>query len=234
MAAEVTYAELRIKTESSGTNPDSPKGKTAPQRSNLHLPKMFLVPLLILLPLAIIFCVTFIIFFQKYSQLLEEKKAVKECTQSHTELWCKRSNSCTKEKVWSCCPKNWISFNSHCYFYPNEERSWHQSVEYCSHLEAHLVVITSKEEQDFITKNMNNNAAYYIGLSDPQGHRQWQWVDKTPYNKNVTFWHFGEPSNVNERCVFINYRDSYKQWGWNDARCDHSQQLVCKMMNICF
>ncbi|XP_005378932.1 PREDICTED: C-type lectin domain family 4 member A-like [Chinchilla lanigera] len=234
MAAEITYAELRFKAESSGPNTDNPaapEGKPTPQRSNLSLPKM-LVSLLIFLLLAIIFCIAFIIFFQKYSQLLKEKKTLKESTQKHTELECKRSNSSRKDKVWSCCPKNWTSFSSYCYFYPTGAKSWAESAERCSGMDAHLVVITSKEEQDFITENMNIKTAYYVGLSDPQGQRHWQWVDQTPYNESATFWHPNEPSDKDEHCVMLNYRPLLQQWGWNDARCELLQGSVCEMVNI--
>ncbi|EHB18647.1 C-type lectin domain family 4 member A [Heterocephalus glaber] len=234
MAAEITYAELRFKAESkpSGPDPDSPavpKEKTSPQRSNLYFPKILLVPLLLFILLSIVFTVAFIIFFQKYTQLLEEETIVKEGTQKHTELECKRSNSTKKDKVWSCCPKNWESFSSHCYFYSTKSKSWQESNERCSSMEAHLVVITSEEEQHFITQYMKTNTAYYVGLSDPHGQRHWQWVDQTPYNESATFWHLNEPNNRNEHCVILNHRG---KWGWNDVLCDRPQGSVCEMMNI--
>ncbi|OBS58136.1 hypothetical protein A6R68_10730, partial [Neotoma lepida] len=84
---------------------------------------------------------------------------------------------------------------------------------------------------DFITQILNPNAAYYIGLSDP-GHRQWQWVDQTPYNENATFWHPGEPNNDkdNEQCVVVNH--SYFSWGWNDIACSYKLKSVCQMKKI--
>ncbi|CAO2606505.1 C-type lectin domain family 4 member A [Lemmus lemmus] len=88
-------------------------------------------------------------------------------------------------KVWSCCPKDWESFGSHCYFTPPDSASWSKSEEKCSSMGAHLMVVHSKEEQDFITKILNIRASYFIGLSDP-GHRQWRWVDQTPYNESAT------------------------------------------------
>ncbi|KFO22047.1 C-type lectin domain family 4 member A [Fukomys damarensis] len=169
---------------------------------------MLLVPLLLFILLSVVFTVAFIIFFQKYSQLLKEKTTVKESTQKHTELECKRSNSTKEAKA----------------------KSWQESKEHCSSLEAHLVVITSKEEQHFITQHMKTNAAYYVGLSDPHGQRHWQWVDQTPYNESATFWHDDEPSSNNEHCVILNYRG---KWGWNDASCDGPQESVCEMTSIC-
>uniref|UniRef100_A0A8D2AJW4 C-type lectin domain-containing protein n=1 Tax=Sciurus vulgaris TaxID=55149 RepID=A0A8D2AJW4_SCIVU len=135
-------------------------------------------------------------------------------------------------KVWSCCPKNWKSFSSSCYFISTEAKSWNESQENCSRMGSHLVVINSKEEQDFITQNMDIYAAYYVGLSDPEGQGHWQWVDQTPYNQSATFWHAGEPSYGGEHCVILNYREKRTSWGWNDCICNIRQRLVCEMMKI--
>ncbi|KAH0521211.1 C-type lectin domain family 4 member A [Microtus ochrogaster] len=135
-------------------------------------------------------------------------------------------------KVWSCCPKDWESFSSHCYFIPTDAASWSKSQEKCSSMGAHLMVVHSREEQDFITKILNRNTAYFIGLSDP-GHRQWRWVDQTSYNESATFWHPGEPSSDHEQCVTINRRSySRSSWGWNDIPCSDTQRSVCQMKKI--
>ncbi|KAL2776898.1 C-type lectin domain family 4 member A isoform 3 [Daubentonia madagascariensis] len=168
------------------------------------------------------------VFFQKCSQLLEEKNTTKEPI--HTTLECVKKNLTVAEKVWSCCPKNWKLFSSKCYFISTESKSWNESQKNCSRMEAHLLVINTKEEQDFITQNLNKSFAYFVGLSDPEGQRHWQWVDQTPYNKSVTFWHPNEPNNPNERCVMLNFH--YSSWGWNDAGCDLPQMSVCEMTTI--
>uniref|UniRef100_A0A8D2AJV3 C-type lectin domain-containing protein n=1 Tax=Sciurus vulgaris TaxID=55149 RepID=A0A8D2AJV3_SCIVU len=239
MASEITYAEVRFKNElkSSGTNPDSPaapKENTTPHKSNLSFPKLLLGSLLILaLLLAISFFVAFIIFFKKYSQLLEEKKyTISMKNPIYTNLECVKTNWTMEGKVWSCCPKNWKSFSSSCYFISTEAKSWNESQENCSRMGSHLVVINSKEEQDFITQNMDIYAAYYVGLSDPEGQGHWQWVDQTPYNQSATFWHAGEPSYGGEHCVILNYREKRTSWGWNDCICNIRQRLVCEMMKI--
>ncbi|XP_015362039.1 C-type lectin domain family 4 member A-like [Marmota marmota marmota] len=134
-------------------------------------------------------------------------------------------------KVWSCCPKNWKSFSSCCYFFSTDAKSWKESQENCSRMEAHLVVINSKDEQDFLTQNMDKKA-YFVGPSDPDGQGQWQWVDQTPYNQSATFWHPGEPSHSEEHCVVINHRPTSLPWGWNDVPCKHSHRSVCEMMKI--
>ncbi|XP_035316879.1 C-type lectin domain family 4 member A-like isoform X2 [Cricetulus griseus] len=137
------------------------------------------------------------------------------------------SNSAA-DKVWSCCPKDWKAFSSHCYFISNDLANWNQSEEKCSSMGAHLMVVHSKEEQDFITKILSNRDAYFIGLLDP-GHRQWRWVDQTPYNESATFWHRDEPNNDKEQCVIFNRLSG---WGWNDIPCSDTQKSVCQMKKI--
>nr|XP_042125972.1 C-type lectin domain family 4 member A-like [Peromyscus maniculatus bairdii] len=235
MASEITYAEVKFKNEfkSSGTYSDSataPKVKPNPHLSKSGRPSLLFTSLMALfLLLAITFLAAFIFYFQKYSQLFEEKKAIslthKDIT--HKELTCKKDDPPTS--VWSCCPKDWKLFSSHCYYISTDAASWSKSEEKCSRMGAHLMVIHSQEEQDFITKILDPKAAYYIGLSDP-GHRQWRWVDQTPYNESATFWHPGEPSSDKEQCIIINHRDSV--WGWNDALCGGEQKLVCQMKKI--
>ncbi|XP_036038464.1 C-type lectin domain family 4 member A-like [Onychomys torridus] len=233
MASEIIYEEVKFKNESSssGTYSESaaaPKGKPIPHLSKSGRPSLLFTSMMALfLLLTISFLVAFIFYYQKYSQLLEEKKAIKHLT--YTELNCTKDDSLIEDKVWSCCPKDWKPFSSHCYFISTDPASYNKSEEKCSSMGAHLMVIHSQEEQDFITKILDHKAAYYIGLSDP-GRRQWRWVDQTPYNESATFWHPGEPNYNEEQCVAINYRRN--GWGWNDVLCSGEQKSVCQMKKI--
>ncbi|XP_053412583.1 C-type lectin domain family 4 member A-like [Nycticebus coucang] len=209
----------------------APKKRTIPQKSKLGSHKLVCVSLLILfLLLKLSFFIAFIASFAKSSQLPDKKNTTKETI--HTTLECVKNNLTITEKVWSCCPENWKSFSSKCYFISTESRSWSESQKNCSEMEAHLLVINTKEEQDFIIQNLNEHFAYFVGLSDPEGRRHWQWVDQTPYNESAAFWHPGEPSDHKERCVIVNFRKPYTAWGWNDAHCSNPLGSVCEMMKI--
>jgi C-type lectin domain family 6 protein A len=39
--------------------------------------------------------------------------------------------------------------------------------------------------QNFIVQQLNESFSYFVGLSDPQGDGSWQWIDHTPFKKNV-------------------------------------------------
>nr|XP_011770991.1 C-type lectin domain family 4 member A [Macaca nemestrina]XP_011770992.1 C-type lectin domain family 4 member A [Macaca nemestrina] len=235
MTSEITYAEVRFQNESKFSGIDSAssaasKKRTAPRKSNTGFSKLLCASLMILfLLLAISFFIAFFIFFQKYSQLLE-KMTTKDLV--HTTLECVKKNMTTEETAWSCCPKNWKPFSSNCYFISTESASWQKSEKDCARMEAHLLVINTREEQDFIFQNLQEESAYFVGLSDPEGQRHWQWVDRTPYNESSTFWHPHEPSDPNERCVVLNFRKTPKRWGWNDVHCIVHQRSVCEMMKI--
>lgn len=234
MTSEITYAEVRFKNESKSSDtksepPAAPEEKTSPYKSNPGFSKtLFLSLLILLLLLAISFFIAFIIFFQKYSQLLKEKKTLKEFT--HTSLECMKENLTMKEKDWSCCPKGWKPFSLNCYFISTKDKNWDESKKNCSGMQAHLLVINTKAEQEFITGKLEKSKTYFVGLSDPKGTGNWQWVDQTPYNPSATFWHEGEPSNPDEHCASLNTR--LEGWGLNDIRCGESQRSICKMMKI--
>nr|XP_004610705.1 unnamed protein product [Sorex araneus] len=204
---------------------EAPKDKTRLPKLNTGVGKLLLAALLILLLLKISILITFINFFQNCFKHVQEERFTQEVT--HTLLECKKENLIMEGKSWSCCPKTWKPLGSNCYFFTSEVKNWTDSEKHCAGMQAHLLVVDSKEEQDFINKNLIQEHAYYLGLSEQNGH--WEWVNETPYNQSVMFWHPGEPNNGDEHCVVLNF---HHQWGWNDALCDDLQHSVCEMLKI--
>ncbi|KAI4586299.1 hypothetical protein MJG53_004086 [Ovis ammon polii x Ovis aries] len=224
------------------------------------------------------------VYFQKCSYVHQEEKATRELT--HTELECVKENSTPEGKDWSCCPKSWGPFSSNCYFISNGANFWNDSEKECLRMNAHLLVINTKAEQDFITQKLETHYAYYmglsdktlpmgerhwqwvdqtpynesvtetaptlnnnpgnlaygelkdfiiqqlnktfsyfLGLSDPQGNGNWQWIDQTPYKENVRFWHQNEPNFSAEECASVVFWDG-RGWGWNDVFCDSKRKSI--------
>ncbi|XP_058240742.1 C-type lectin domain family 4 member F-like isoform X2 [Hemibagrus wyckioides] len=73
----------------------------------------------------------------------------------------------------------WRYFNSHIYYISTAEKNWDESRQNCRGRGADLVIINSKEEHEFIRKQLRNSDSW-IGLSDRDKEGEWKWVDGTP------------------------------------------------------
>ncbi|KAM6420955.1 C-type lectin domain family 4 member E-like [Pluvialis apricaria] len=138
-----------------------------------------------------------------------------------------------KERGVTCCPKGWKRYQEKCYYLSTDVMSWAESVQNCTGMGSHLVVINSEEEQVFLTNELRQNSGlnYYIGLT-AQEVGKWQWVDQTPLNENAAFWRRGEPSNVVvEPCVLIH--TSSDSHNWIDSRCEKHYR-ICEVAALSF
>uniref|UniRef100_A0A8C0DTL2 C-type lectin domain-containing protein n=1 Tax=Balaenoptera musculus TaxID=9771 RepID=A0A8C0DTL2_BALMU len=150
----------------------------------------------------------------------------------HTSLilsvssWTHPFLSCNTEKVWRRCPSTWKSFGSSCSLISTEENFWSES--HCMGMGAHWATISTEAEQNVITQFLDRRFSYFLGLADENLEGQWHWVDKTPFNPQMVFWHEGEPNNYQkEKCVvFVNDKD---KWAWNDFPCDFKTSRICKI-----
>ncbi|KAL7841695.1 hypothetical protein SRHO_G00253860 [Serrasalmus rhombeus] len=120
--------------------------------------------------------------------------------------------------------EGWKKFGSSYYYFSAEEKSWTESRQDCRERRADLVIINSREEQEFIKKE---NKYVWIGLSDAKSEGQWKWVDESPLT--TAFWRNGEPNNANgdENCaVFSTTAETLK--AWNDIPCSYKAGWICE------
>ncbi|AWO96891.1 C-type lectin domain family 4 member E [Scophthalmus maximus] len=120
------------------------------------------------------------------------------------------------------CPQGLMPFNNKCYFASAKgaAKTWEDSRKDCLERRADLVIITTKEELDFVT---NLCSRTWIGLSDTQQEGKWKWVDGTDL-VGVGNWHTGEPNDIgNEDCVEISPSDGK----WNDVPCTEKLSWIC-------
>uniref|UniRef100_A0A4X1TQT0 C-type lectin domain-containing protein n=1 Tax=Sus scrofa TaxID=9823 RepID=A0A4X1TQT0_PIG len=113
----------------------------------------------------------------------------------------------------NCCPEGWRAFQSNCYFAFHDSKTWAQSERNCTELGAHLATISTEAEQEFLLHSKEKQFSYFLGLTSENHEGQWHWVDKTPFNPQMVFWHEGEPNNIVsvERCKGIKDKSGKRQ-----------------------
>ncbi|KAI4900494.1 hypothetical protein NFI96_020042 [Prochilodus magdalenae] len=109
------------------------------------------------------------------------------------------------------------------YYLSTEKKSWSESRQYCTDKEADLVIINSREEQEFLIKTFGGATAW-IGLTDTDREGVWKWVDGSALT--TEFWWMGEPSSHGEEedCAVTDLRSAPSKLvpTWADYACDHS------------
>ncbi|XP_068592948.1 uncharacterized protein [Cebidichthys violaceus] len=135
----------------------------------------------------------------------------------------------TLEDKW--CPGGWRRFGCSCYFKSNEKKTWLGSRADCQQNGADLVVINSKEEQNFVLE-LNMDEESWIGLRASNNiwnetrwrwQRQWEWVDRSP--QTDTFWATGLPNydSGNEAATCCN-----QQGQWRESYAYDSKSWICE------
>ncbi|XP_060748255.1 CD209 antigen-like protein A [Tachysurus vachellii] len=128
----------------------------------------------------------------------------------------------------SSCKQKCFSFSSSFYVTSNEVKSWEESRKDCKAKGADLVIINSKEEQEFIIKHLDNLDTW-IGLRDTVKEGEWKWVDDTPLNTAFRSWAQGEPNNRgDEDCAVIYTYPSHLTATWNDRKCSAKLPWICE------
>ncbi|KAL7405197.1 hypothetical protein ABVT39_025113 [Epinephelus coioides] len=126
----------------------------------------------------------------------------------------------------ACCSKQgWTYFRGSLYYISSTAAPWQQSRSDCQQRGADLVIINSKEEQEFVR---HFQKVLWIGLSDSETEGRWKWVDGTPLT--TSYWARGEPNGHlfgrDEDCAEImNYN---LENGWNDDSCYQQKSWICE------
>uniref|UniRef100_A0A8C8DH04 C-type lectin domain-containing protein n=1 Tax=Oryzias sinensis TaxID=183150 RepID=A0A8C8DH04_9TELE len=162
------------------------------------------------------------------SEALKHLSAVDSLSRSVAELRCslnRLSNNGSAED--GCCSLGWIQFGSSCYFFSRVSLNWDESKVWCEKQNAHLVIIITDEEWDFVTKTSIPDW-YWVGLSDGRTGK-WEWVNHTPYTVEHRRWRPGQPDNWvvlvlgSEDCAHL-YADGLL----NDLHCLQKMRFICQ------
>ncbi|XP_043935058.1 C-type lectin domain family 4 member E-like [Protopterus annectens] len=134
------------------------------------------------------------------------------------------------------CRSGWKKFMKSCYFNPTYTAGWATARRKCQKLSSDLVVITSAEEQKFLTSNYRSNN--WIGLTDEAKEDVWLWIDGTLHRNSSGFWCKDEPNNTSnnnsngENCAAI-WALPPCQSEWKDENCFRSLNFICEKQTSC-
>ncbi|XP_041799191.1 C-type lectin domain family 4 member A-like [Chelmon rostratus] len=142
-------------------------------------------------------------------------------------------NTHCPQKVCKPCLDGWVLFQLSCYLFVEYQyyyywKSWEGSRENCRQMKADLVVIESREEQEFInnhTKDYNDeHHGYWIGLSNREVMETWTWVDGS--NFTVTYWRSSE-SGYSVSCA-LTLPQADPLANWHKVGCDMRNRWICE------
>ncbi|XP_047554956.1 CD209 antigen-like protein E isoform X2 [Lutra lutra] len=83
------------------------------------------------------------------------------------------------------CPLGWKVFQGSCYFFSPDKLTWTQANDSCVQKQAHLVVINSRTEQDFLTST--GQVTSWIGLFKEGQKGNHKWMDGSTPTYIITF-----------------------------------------------
>uniref|UniRef100_A0A3B4BW03 C-type lectin domain-containing protein n=1 Tax=Pygocentrus nattereri TaxID=42514 RepID=A0A3B4BW03_PYGNA len=128
-----------------------------------------------------------------------------------------------------------VLFGVKCYYFSTDKLNWIMSRAYCAETGGHLVIITSRDEQDFLSSHAHET--HWIGLNDLETEGKWMWVNnQTLTETGVTFWYKRtdeqhEPDNwrqedeSGENCAALG-NESLGTDVWFDASCLKKKKYI--------
>ncbi|XP_004472166.2 C-type lectin domain family 4 member G-like isoform X2 [Dasypus novemcinctus] len=110
----------------------------------------------------------------------------------------RQMNAVQSENGSSCtpCPEDWTAFEGSCYKFSTEALTWFEAKDQCIHEGAHLVIINSLVEQEFLTTSQH---VFWIGLQKNYWMGTYKWQDGS--SPTYTNWSSEQLHFLD--CVFI-------------------------------
>ncbi|XP_066541661.1 C-type lectin domain family 4 member F-like [Hoplias malabaricus] len=118
--------------------------------------------------------------------------------------------------------QGWVFFDTSAYYISTDSKTWSESRVDCKNRGGDLVIINSKEEQEYLTRKVGSKQPW-IGLTDSESENQWKWVDGSALT--TAYWRHEQPDNWNEEdCAHMGFTENKS---WNDLSCSSELQWIC-------
>ncbi|XP_055007218.1 galactose-specific lectin nattectin-like [Boleophthalmus pectinirostris] len=125
------------------------------------------------------------------------------------------------------CADGWTKFDSHCFKFFEEQKTWTEAEKSCHSLNGNLASIHSEDENTFvvgmIVEATGHLASTWLGGNDAVLEGTWMWSDGSAWD--FTAWADSQPDNAggNEHNMHINFNGPY----WNDAPNSVTLPYIC-------
>ncbi|XP_037388531.1 CD209 antigen-like protein C isoform X1 [Pygocentrus nattereri] len=120
----------------------------------------------------------------------------------------------------------WSYYNYSIYYISTETKTWKKSREDCRERGADLLIINSREEQDFIEKFRRRGQKAWIGLTDSETEGVWKWVDGSALT--TKFWRSGEPNSSGDEDCVVTGHASDPVYSWANYFCNNKFVCICE------
>ncbi|XP_045182759.1 C-type lectin domain family 10 member A-like [Mercenaria mercenaria] len=127
------------------------------------------------------------------------------------------------------CPDGWTRFHDSCYFFGHHDMTFLESTRFCTHYNAHLVIIEDDVENKFIASVLEelNSIRHWIGLTDEIIEGTWKWYSTDEVAK-YTDWYPGQPDlGSRANCANI-YSSAPYAYHWLDDECTYKFRPICE------
>ncbi|XP_062865664.1 CD209 antigen-like protein E [Trichomycterus rosablanca] len=164
-----------------------------------------------------------------------EFKSRLEKVQVSYEAASKQLDSLKANKSFELCDEGWRSLGLKCYFFSTNNLNWTESRDSCVKKGGHLVIITSKAEQDFLVSQIKET--HWMGLNDLEKEGKWMWVNnKTLDETGVKFWfemnpiepdNWSKEDTSGENCASLGDGNGNNH-RWFDGSCRKVKKYICE------
>ncbi|XP_045695674.1 killer cell lectin-like receptor subfamily F member 2 [Phyllostomus hastatus] len=95
------------------------------------------------------------------------------------------------------CPNAWLLNQGKCYKFLMTSKTWNESQRDCTKLQAHLPVIHTLKELEFMQKSLKPGHPSWTGLYIMPPENQWMWINEHPFVEQKDFSIIGLTDSMN-------------------------------------